>query len=220
MMPIRHFVFNDFQENTYLIYDEASREAFIIDPGMSTPQEEEILHNAVERLGLKVKAIINTHGHVDHIWGNPYAVSTFQAPLLIHQDDLPFLKQAPQIGMLWNINVPPQPEPDSFLKEGDILTIGKQQWHVLEVPGHSPGHIALYNPDEQVLISGDVLFAGSIGRTDLPGGDYATLMNSIMRLLSLGDAVKVLPGHGPDTSLGAERRTNPFIQEWLQRTSR
>lgn len=214
-MPVKMFTFNDFQENTLLVYSE--REAIIIDPGCAYPHEEQVLKDFIERNGLRVKAVVNTHCHLDHVVGNPWAVETFNAPLLIHEKDLFLLKAAPQIGMMWSFPVSEQPEPDGFLEEGDEIKVGSETWRVIHVPGHSPGHSALYNPETKQIISGDVIFAGSMGRTDLPGGDYTTLMNSIMKILNLGDDITIYPGHGPTTTTGAERQTNPFVIDWLQR---
>ncbi len=213
-MPVKMFTFNDFQENTFVIYSNG--EAIIVDPGCAYPHEEQTLKKFIEENGLHVKAIVNTHCHLDHVVGNPWAVETFNVPLFIHEQDLFLLKAAPQVGMMWSFPVPEQPKPDVFLDEGDVIKVGNEIWRVIHVPGHSPGHIALYNPETKQIISGDVIFAGSIGRTDLPGGDYTTLMNSVIKILNLGEDITIFPGHGPTTTTTAERQANPFVIDWLQ----
>lgn len=213
-MKVAIFQFALFGINTYVVYDEKTKDAAIIDPGMLGADEEKALSDFITRERLKVTNVINTHLHIDHAIGNAYAAGTYHVPVLAHQEDEPLgsriVEQAAQFGL------PLQPkavEVTQYLKEGDTIKIGDGELHVLHVPGHSPGSVVLYDKEDHFLIAGDVLFQGSIGRTDLPGGDYATLIQGIRdKLLPLPDDTIVYPGHGPATTIGAERRSNPFLR--------
>jgi glyoxylase-like metal-dependent hydrolase (beta-lactamase superfamily II) len=179
-------------------------EALVVDPGEVTPE----LLRAIE--GRTVRAIVNTHAHCDHCGGNAELIRLTGAPLLLHRDDLPLLRIVDQQGLMFGVPFPPSPDPDRFLEEGDTLEIGGETLRVIHAPGHSPGHIVLQG--NGFVIGGDVLFAGSIGRTDLPGGDSRRLMDSIRtKLLSMPDDTVVYCGHGAATTIGEERRTNPFL---------
>lgn len=215
MLRVVCLVFNPFGENTYIVFEQDSRQAFIIDPGCSTPQEESQLAMEVARLRLTPVAVVNTHCHLDHVLGNAFATQHWKVPLWCHKDDLFLLEGLPQQAMIWGVRTTPSPRPARYLEDGDIIQLGGSALQVIHSPGHSPGHIVLFALRERFLICGDVLFAGSIGRTDLPGGNYTRLMQSIERLLELGDDVRIYPGHGPETTLGTERHTNPFVVEWL-----
>ncbi|WMJ75610.1 MBL fold metallo-hydrolase [Cytophagaceae bacterium ABcell3] len=209
-MEVRSFVFNPFQENTYVLYDETN-ECVIIDPGCYEKHEKDELTSFISDNKLKVKQLINTHCHIDHILGNKFIKEFYQVDLAIHQIDEQTLRAvkvyAPNYGF-YNYE---ESEPDTYLKEGDKVIFGNTELEVLFVPGHAPGHIALYNKKEKKCIAGDVLFHRSIGRTDLPGGDHDTLINSIReKLFPLGEDVTVYPGHGPATNMGEEMRHNPF----------
>lgn len=210
MMQIKSFCFNPFGENTYVLYDE-SGEAIIIDPGCSNRQEEGQLSGFVADQKLRVRALINTHCHIDHVLGNQFVMDTYGVPLLIHPDDAPVLKANEVVAPMYGIPDFRAPQPDGFLNAGDRFGFGHTELEILHLPGHAPGHIGLYDAGSRCCIAGDVLFLGSIGRTDLPGGDYDTLIESIRkRLFPLGDEVTVYPGHGPPTTIGRERRSNPF----------
>lgn len=210
MLHVQSFVFNPFQENTFVLYDE-TKECIIIDPGCSDEAEREQLRSFVEQQQLKVKLLLNTHCHVDHVLGNYFIKETYKVNLLIHRADEPTLKAVQVYAPGYGFHLYQDQPPDAFLEEGDYIKFGNQSFLVLFVPGHSPGHVAFYNEKNRVLISGDVLFYNSIGRTDLPGGDHQLLINSIhTRLFVLPDHVKVFPGHGPETTIGFEKKTNPF----------
>lgn len=210
MLQIKHFEFNPFQENTYVLYDE-TRACVIIDPGCSTKQEEEELKKFIADNNLSVTQLINTHCHIDHVLGNAFVKRTFGVKLFIHKIEEPLLRAvktyAPNYGFFGYQDT----EPDGFISEDDVLQVGNETLKILFVPGHSPGHVAFYHEQSQSLIGGDVLFYNSIGRTDLPGGDYDTLINSIhQKIFTLPDEVTVYCGHGPVTKIGYEKRTNPF----------
>jgi len=203
---IRHYEFGPFQNNVYLLEDLARREAWLVDPSM----ESEPVLEEIRSRGLALKVILNTHGHLDHIYHNRLFQESTGAPIWIHAADVPMLEAARQQGMMFGIDVDPSPPPDRLLADGDCLEFADVQFEVLHTPGHTPGGVCLHAPG--LLIAGDTLFAGSIGRTDLPGGSYATLIRSIRsRLLPLPDDTRVLSGHGPETTIGRERGSNPFI---------
>lgn len=196
-----------FQTNCYLVGSETTKEGIVIDPG-SDPL---LILDQVRQSGLKINLIVNTHGHVDHVLGIESVQRALGAKFAIHEDELPILEAAPASHAMW-FGKPsnPVPKPDILLKDGDIIEAGDVKLQVIHTPGHSPGGICLYT--EGVLFSGDTLFNFGIGRYDFPGGDYDQLMQSIRtRLLSLPDDTVVLPGHGPDTTIGEERTGNPFL---------
>jgi glyoxylase-like metal-dependent hydrolase (beta-lactamase superfamily II) len=210
MIQIRSFVFNPLQENTYVLYDE-TRECVVIDPGCIEREEEEELSNFIQAEQLKVTLLLNTHCHVDHVLGNYFIKEKYKTRLLIHAKDLPQLKAVKVYAPGYGIHQYQETEPDGFIEENDVIKFGQQSLQVLFVPGHAPGHVAFYNEKSKVLIGGDVLFYNSIGRTDLPGGNFETLISSIHnKLFTLPDDVTVYPGHGPETTIGFEKRTNPF----------
>jgi glyoxylase-like metal-dependent hydrolase (beta-lactamase superfamily II) len=184
-------------------------EGVVIDPG----SEAERICSAVARHGIRVKAVLNTHGHFDHVGGNAGVTACSGAPLLIHPADVPYLSRAAASAANYGLVSQDSPAPDGSLEQGLEIVFGDRRLQVLHTPGHTPGGCCFYLPEDGLLISGDTLFAESVGRTDLPGGDHRTLINSITgRLMSLGDDVRVIPGHGPDTTIGHERRHNPYLQ--------
>jgi len=196
------FHLTPFVMNCFVIKDGG--EAVVIDPGEATPR---LLRSVAD---VKVKLVVNTHCHCDHSGGNAAVMKATGAPLAIHRDELPLLQSLEQQGLMFGVPFPPSPDPDQYLEEGDVITVGSVSLKVLHTPGHSPGHIVLAS--DGFVIVGDVLFAGSIGRTDLPGGSYAQLLNSIRtKLLTLPDDTIVYCGHGPETTIGRERATNPFL---------
>lgn len=212
MSQIAKFTFNPFQENTYIIYDE-SKECIVIDPGCATPAEEKELLDFIAQNNLKPVQLINTHCHIDHVLGNQFVADKFGLKLGIHQLEEKVLKAVPEYGKMFGFQVPPQKAPDYFIEEGSVISFGKNtELDVFFTPGHSPGSITFYNKRDGYVISGDVLFFQSIGRTDLPGGDYGTLINSIKsQLLPLPGSTKVYSGHGPDTTIEQEKASNPFL---------
>ncbi|MCH7535271.1 MAG: MBL fold metallo-hydrolase [Bacteroidetes bacterium] len=212
MIKIRSFVFNAFQENTYILYDE-SKECIIFDPGCNEPFEEEQVTSFIEENKLKPVRLINTHCHIDHVLGNKFIADTFNLKLEIHELELVMLEAVPMVGQQYQMPVIESPKPDLYINEGDVIRFGNSSLNVLLTPGHSPGSLTFYNGKEKIAIVGDVLFQSSIGRTDLPGGNYETLIQSIReKLMPLNDDVLVYPGHGPSTTIGAERNLNPFLQ--------
>lgn len=212
MAFIKIFCFNDFAENTLVIEDEG--ECIIVDPGCYLKKEVEALITFIEGQNLRPKSIVNTHCHIDHVLGVDIIKTHFQVPFLIRETDLPTLKSVKLYASLYGYPDFTEPAPDDFLDEKQTLNVGKQTWEALDVPGHSPGHIALLNREEAVCIAGDVLFHRSIGRTDLPGGDYETLIRSIKtKLFTLPVNTRIYPGHGLETTVGEEIKFNPFCGE-------
>ena len=211
MITIQCFTFNPFQENTYILHDE-SRESLIIDPGCYHVNEQNKLINYIEDAQLKPVRLINTHCHIDHVLGNRFIAETYNLNLEIHKNETDMLLAIKEYAPLYSIDYRESPLPKSYLKENDEIQFGHSNLNILSVPGHSVGHIALASNHQKFVISGDVLFQGSIGRTDLPGGDYAALIHSIKsKLIPLGDDFQVYPGHGPSTNIGFERANNPFL---------
>jgi glyoxylase-like metal-dependent hydrolase (beta-lactamase superfamily II) len=209
-MQVQHFVFNPFMENTFVLFD-GTGECIIIDPGCYEQEEENQLAEFIKNKKLTVKKVINTHCHIDHVLGNAFVKRKFSVPLYFHPLEEYQLKAVKTYAPNYGFARYQESDADAFLNEGDTLLVGNQQLQVLFVPGHSPGHIALYHESEKILIGGDVLFENSIGRTDLPGGDFDTLITSIhQKFFTLPDDVKVYCGHGSETSIGFEKRTNPF----------
>ena len=195
-----------FVENTYLIVDEAARQCAIVDPG----EEAGLILHKVAATGATPVAIWITHAHIDHVLGVPRVRAETGAPLFLHAADRPLYDRVPQQAAAFGLHADPLPPPDREWAHGDTARVGSLSFTVRHVPGHAPGHIALVG--HGAVFGGDVLFAGSIGRTDLPGGDLDTLMASIEReLLPLPDATIVYSGHGPTTTIGDERRANPFL---------
>jgi glyoxylase-like metal-dependent hydrolase (beta-lactamase superfamily II) len=210
MLQLQSFVFNPLQENTYVLFDE-TKECVIIDPGCYEREEQYDLADFIETNQLKVVKLLNTHGHVDHVLGNAFVKETYKTKLYIHEQDAATLKAVKVYAPHYGFFQYQEAEPDIYLKEGEPVTFGNQSLDVLFVPGHAPGHIAFYHTASKTLIGGDVLFYNSIGRTDLPGGNYDTLINSIQqKFFTLPDEVTVYPGHGPETTIGYEKKTNPF----------
>lgn len=211
MINIHVFTFNDFQENTYVLSDE-TKQCIIIDPGCYSAEEQNTLANYIKNNNLIPVKLLNTHCHIDHVLGNNFVASTFKIGLEIHANDMETLNSIATYGHLYGFNCEPSPNPVAFLKDGDKVKFGNSKLEIRYVPGHSAGHIVLVSAEEKFVICGDVLFRGSIGRTDLPGGDYNTLVNSIKtKLLTLADNFKVYSGHGPSTTIGFERENNPFL---------
>ena len=211
MLKIKTFVFSPIQENTYLLYDEFNNCA-IIDPGCYFDAEKEQLAGFIKKNGLEPKMLLNTHCHLDHVFGNKYIAETFGLVAQIHEKEKPVLEFAPASGLMWDMPFDNYTGEFIFLKEGDKINIGEDELDVIEAPGHSPGHICFYSPKQNFLIGGDVLFNRSIGRTDLPGGNHAQLIKNIReKLFVLPDETVVYSGHGPVTTIGEEKKENPYL---------
>jgi glyoxylase-like metal-dependent hydrolase (beta-lactamase superfamily II) len=210
---IQVFTFNVFQENTYVLFDD-TKECIIIDPGCYTQAERNKLSDFIKHKGLKPVRLINTHCHLDHVFGNAFVKETFNVPLEIHRGELSVLQGFERVSQMYNVPVEPTPDPDAFIEDGDEIRFGNSVLKAILTPGHSPASLSLFSESERFVIAGDVLFYNSIGRTDLPGGDYKTLINSIVeKLLPLGDDVIVYNGHGQSTTIGRERLHNPFLKQ-------
>lgn len=211
MISIQSFTFGPFQENTYILNDE-TKECIIIDPGCYDDNERLILANYIATNKLKPVKLINTHCHLDHVFGNKFVADKYQLQLEINKLDKPVLDAYLMSAGMYGLNAEPSPQPTVFLNEGDTIIFGNSILEILFTPGHSPGSITFYNRVQKFMIAGDVLFYGSIGRTDLPAGDHKTLISSIKdKLFQLGDDYTVYNGHGPSTNIGFERMNNPFL---------
>jgi glyoxylase-like metal-dependent hydrolase (beta-lactamase superfamily II) len=211
MITIKSFVFGPFQENTYVLWDE-TKEAVIIDPGNSSVSEHQQLKTFIEAEKLNLKRLILTHAHIDHISGNRFVYDTWKLLPEVHKEDLAYIERHKNVAMMYGLPCEESPLPEKFLKEGETVSFGNSKLEMIFTPGHSPGSITFYCREQNFVIAGDVLFYGSIGRTDLPGGNHDTLINSIkQKLFPLGDDVKVYSGHGPETTIGFEKENNPFL---------
>ncbi len=189
-------------------------ECLVVDPAFYSTEEQESFRSIIQAMGLKVTGQLNTHCHVDHILGVDFMRSQFGCPVRAHQEELKIIKNAPLMGDLFGWSIKPIEGIDVFLEEDKMVPVGKHQLQVIHVPGHSPGSVALYSMEGGFVITGDALFRGSIGRTDLPGGDYDTLIRSIgENLLTLPPETQVHPGHGPSSTIGYERSQNPYLRE-------
>jgi glyoxylase-like metal-dependent hydrolase (beta-lactamase superfamily II) len=211
MLQIKSFTFNPFQENMYVVYNELNH-AIIFDPGCYAQSEQNTLKNFISENNLKPKRLINTHCHIDHVLGNPFVHRTYHLLPEFHQNELSLLQAVESYGHMWGIQSEIQPEPISFLDEYDKITLDNDELEIRFTPGHSPASLCFVSHAHKWIIGGDVLFYQSIGRTDLPGGDYNTLIESIKnQIFTLPDDYVVFPGHGPSTSLGYEKNNNPFL---------
>lgn len=211
MIQIKSFTFNPFGENTYVLHDETG-EAVFIDPGNYEKHEHDELINYIEANGLKPVGIINTHAHIDHVLGIGLLKRKYDILFGLHAIDEPLLKAVKTYAPNYGFAGFDEPEIDHYLEEGKNYTFGCSTLHILHVPGHAPGHVAFVNHEQRFVIGGDVLFRESIGRTDLPGGDYNTLLRSIReKLFPLGDDYTVYAGHMDPTTIGFEKKHNPFL---------
>lgn len=211
-MKVISLVFNHFLVNTYLLYAE-NNDAILVDPACSNEMEEDKLKDVIAQYQLNVKYILFTHTHIDHIAGSEFSKKTYsEAKLMMHQDALPLYEHADNFCMVMGFNKQNLPNPDDFLEDNQILSLGGESIKVLHTPGHANGSICLYNEKNNFVLSGDVLFRQSIGRTDLPGGNYDWLINSIQsKLFTLPQLTKVFPGHGDVSDIGFEIKSNPFL---------
>jgi hydroxyacylglutathione hydrolase len=211
-MKVKTFLFNDFQENTYLLIDDISKECIIVDPGCNGTAENQLFSSYIENNNLIPVRLVNTHCHIDHILGNAFVASKYNLPLEAHAGEIPVLDRGQMTATMYGIPYVQSPSIASFLDESQVIKFGSYELSILLCPGHSPASICFYEKQSNKLIAGDVLFNGSIGRTDLPGGDYDTLINSITeKLWPLPDETIVYPGHGIPTTIGEEKQHNPFF---------
>lgn len=212
MFHIRNFVFSPIHENTYVLYND-SKECIIIDPGCYFDDEKQQLLDYVKKTGLVAKLLLNTHCHLDHVFGNKFVHETFGLTLHLHTNEQKMLEMAPASGLMWGMPFDNYQGNFIFIKEGDVLRLGDDELKVIEAPGHSPGHVCFYCEKQGFIIGGDVLFQGSIGRTDLPGGSFDTLIKSIKtKLFTLPDETIVYSGHGEVTTIGEEKMYNPYLK--------
>ncbi|HKJ43296.1 MAG TPA: MBL fold metallo-hydrolase [Sunxiuqinia sp.] len=211
MIQIKKFTFNPIQENTYVLYDETG-ECIIVDAGCYFDYEREELDKFIADNKLNPVKLVNTHCHFDHIIGINHCRATYKVPFYAHPEDNFLVERIVESGDRFGVSVEPVDPPDHPLQEGKQVTFGDSTLEVIHVPGHAPGHVVLHHPDQQFLIAGDVLFYGSIGRTDLPKGSFEQLVENIKtKLFPLPDETVVYAGHGPETSIGFEKQSNPFL---------
>jgi len=211
MLQVKSFVFSPIQENTYVVFNEFNQ-CIVIDPGCYFDGEKETLKNFIQQKSLTPLMLLNTHCHLDHVFGNKFVAENYQLTLQLHQKEKLVLSYAPTAGLMYNMPFDNYAGEFIELKEGDKILLGEDELEIVETPGHSPGSICFYCSKQGFLIGGDVLFKGSIGRTDLPMGDYETLIKSIkQKLFLLPDNVIVYSGHGEETTIGKEKIFNPFV---------
>ncbi|RTZ91750.1 MAG: MBL fold metallo-hydrolase [Deltaproteobacteria bacterium] len=207
-MILEGFPVGPIQANCYIVGDKATQKGVVIDPG----DEAERILGQVQQHGLDVELIFNTHGHFDHVGANKRVKEATGAKIAIHPEDAHYLGKISQSAAVWGMHAEDSPPPDILLEDGQVIEIGGLKFKVLHTPGHSPGSVSLVMPNADLVFTGDLIFAGSIGRTDFPGGDYNTLIQSVReKIFTLGDDIRILSGHGPVTTVGQEKRYNPFF---------
>lgn len=215
MLRLKKFVFNPWEENTYIIFDETKSGA-IIDCGCIDETEQNILLEYVNKMELKINSLLQTHLHLDHIFGYPFAVKTFGIKAYANKNDEFLLEEFNNQISSFGINFyEKQPSIGTYIEEGDFIKFGNTELLCIHVPGHSPGGICFYNEKNKILFSGDCIFQGSIGRTDLNRGNYNDLINNLKnKILILPEDVKIFPGHGPSSNIGFEKKNNPFLNSF------
>ena len=212
MIQIHSFVFSPFSENTYVLWDETN-EAVVIDPGCLTQQEKEELSSFISSKRLTIKTLLQTHAHIDHVFGSAFVKRKYGVKMLMHRNEIPVLDNVESRARVWGIQGYEPVEADEFIDEKSVIKFGNSELSVLFVPGHAPGHLAFVNHAQKFVIGGDVLFRGSIGRTDFPLCNHADLLNSIRtQFFALPDDYTVYPGHNEPTTIGHEKRINPFLK--------
>lgn len=210
-MQVASFTFNEFSENTYVLYDE-TKQCAIVDPGCYKAGEQKQLIDFIDQNGLTPVLLVNTHCHIDHVLGNSYVAGKYNLPLHLHKEELKTYNETGRWAQFFGMVTDDIPKQQVYINEGDLLQFGQTRLEILLTPGHSIASLSFYEPQSAQLISGDVLFYESIGRTDLPGGNFETLISSIRnKLFTLPDHTKVYSGHGPATSIGHEKQHNPFL---------
>ena len=211
-MELKAFINNPYQENTYIVFDSITKDCAIIDPGMYNATEQNAVVNFIKQNGLNPVTLLNTHCHIDHVLGNKFIFDQYGLKPQFNQGELQLLQAVPAYAPQQGLNYELSPEPEVFLPSHGQINLGEGVLEILFVPGHSPAHLCFYSKADAFVIGGDALFKGSIGRTDLPGGNHAILLSSIKeQLFTLPDEVKVYPGHGPYTTIGFEKIYNPFF---------
>ena len=212
-VKVHSFQFNPFQENTFVVYDQ-EKNCVIIDPGCYERHEEEVLFGFIEENKLKPIALLNTHAHIDHILGNAAVKSKYDIPFYLHKEDLTTLHSVKSYAHVYGFEkYIPSPDPDDYLMDNSELAFGAMKFKIYHTPGHAPGHVVFFNDENKFVINGDVLFNGSFGRIDLPGGDLETLKKSIFEVMfHLPDDTVVHCGHGPETTIGKEKKDNYIHQ--------
>lgn len=212
MFDVKVFIFSPIQENTYVLWNK-QKSCIIIDPGCYFDAEKDELAAFIDNNGLKPALLLNTHCHLDHVFGNKWAAATYGLSLHIHPDEKELLDYAPTSGLMWNLPFDNYTGDLLYLREGDTIALGEDLLEIVLIPGHSPGSVGFYCKQQGFIISGDVLFRKSIGRTDLPKGSYPTLEKSIQQqLYTLPDNTIVYPGHGDATTIGFEKANNPYVK--------
>jgi glyoxylase-like metal-dependent hydrolase (beta-lactamase superfamily II) len=211
MLSISSLVFNSFQVNTYLVRND-NGDCLVIDPAFYSPEEISAFDQYISSAGLSIKGQLSTHCHVDHVLGVKHMQTAYKCPLRAHTNESGLLNNAPLMGEVYGLKVEPLSAIDQAITDNETITLGEDKLKSILVPGHSPGSLSFYSPEAGFVVTGDALFQGSIGRTDLPGGDYDTLISSIRnRLLTLPPETTVYPGHGNPTTIGEEASNNPFL---------
>lgn len=212
-MKVLQIPVTPFGMNCYVYFDENTKEGVIFDPSAYGKSEEDMLKKIIEDNGIKIKYIINTHGHIDHILGNKFAKESFNAPILMHKNDMPFYEKVVAQGKNYGLDIAELPPVDEFIDENSKIKIGDIEFKILHTPGHSPGSLTFIDDANKNIFSGDVIFKDSIGRTDLPFGDLDELMNSINNVLfpAVNDDYTIHPGHMDITTIGREKENNPFL---------
>ena len=212
MIHIQKFTFNPFGENTYVVYND-EKQAYIVDPGNIQDFETAEIESFISENELKIESILLTHAHIDHVLGLQWAHDTYKVPVLLHEVEQEILDRNPFTAKQYGFFMKPFDGDKKYIQEGETLNLGNDEFEILNVPGHSPGHVAFHNKDQKLVLSGDVLFEGSIGRTDLYKGDHGQLLDSIRtKLFALDSETKVYSGHGNPTTIGFEKVHNPFFK--------
>jgi hydroxyacylglutathione hydrolase len=214
MIHLDKLVFNSFGVNTYILFDKTG-ECIIIDPANYSEEEDSTLLSYIEQHNLTPVLHLNTHCHIDHVLGVHFVKNNYNIPFYTHIEEMSLLEKAPLMGEIFGFHVKPLPKPDKHLVHNDTISFGNSELRAIHVPGHSPGSLSYYSESDGFVITGDALFAGSIGRTDLPGGDYDILIGSITsNLLSLPRETTIWPGHGENSTIGNEKENNPFFNDY------
>jgi glyoxylase-like metal-dependent hydrolase (beta-lactamase superfamily II) len=215
MLHIQHFTFNPFQENTYVVYND-QKEAFIIDPGCYTRIEQKQLLEFIKDHALTPKGLLNTHCHLDHVFGNQLIADTFNLPAIFHKNEQVVLDRLAEASTKWGIPCNSYTGAIQYIENGDTLSLGEEQFSILLTPGHSPGSVCFYHKEQAIIIGGDLIFKDGVGRTDLPGSNPNDLIKSIQDvILPLPENITIYSGHGPATTIGREKRHNPYLMHIL-----